>query len=58
MSASLSPVLAAGLRLIASNVFMTFAWYGHLRHFSASPWYLAVLFPVPELDVRSGGWSR
>ena len=24
--------------LIASNVFMTFAWYGHLKHKSAALW--------------------
>jgi uncharacterized protein (DUF486 family) len=29
------------LLLLASNVFMTFAWYGHLRSLSAAPWYLA-----------------
>ena len=27
--------------LAASNIFMTFAWYGHLKHLQASPWYLA-----------------
>ena len=27
--------------LILSNVFMTFAWYGHLRNLSSSPWYTA-----------------
>lgn len=27
--------------LILSNVFMTFAWYGHLRNLSTSPWYIA-----------------
>ena len=31
------------LLLVASNVFMTFAWYGHLRHHAASPWYVAAL---------------
>lgn len=31
---------ATGL-LILSNIFMTFAWYGHLRNLSASPWYIA-----------------
>ena len=31
------------LLLVASNVFMTFAWYGHLRTLSASPWYIAAL---------------
>ena len=29
--------------LVASNVFMTFAWYGHLRNFSAKPWIVASL---------------
>ena len=29
--------------LIASNVFMTFAWYGHLRNLSTKPWYIAVI---------------
>ena len=29
------------LLLLASNVFMTFAWYGHLRSLSAAPWYTA-----------------
>jgi uncharacterized protein (DUF486 family) len=27
--------------LVASNVFMTFAWYGHLKHLNAKPWFLA-----------------
>ncbi|MEY2696369.1 MAG: hypothetical protein RL333_507 [Pseudomonadota bacterium] len=27
--------------LILSNVFMTFAWYGHLRHLSGKPWWIA-----------------
>lgn len=31
------------LLLVCSNVFMTFAWYGHLRHPGASPWYVAAL---------------
>ncbi len=31
------------LLLIASNVFMTFAWYGHLRNLATAPWYLAAL---------------
>ena len=29
--------------LILSNVFMTFAWYGHLKNLSAKPWYIAAL---------------
>ena len=29
--------------LVASNVFMTFAWYGHLKNLATAPWYFAVL---------------
>jgi uncharacterized protein len=29
--------------LIASNLFMTFAWYGHLKHQASSAWYVAAL---------------
>ena len=32
----------AGL-LVLSNVFMTFAWYAHLRNLSDRPWYIAAL---------------
>jgi uncharacterized protein len=31
------------LLLVASNVFMTFAWYGHLKSLSTVPWYTAAL---------------
>jgi uncharacterized protein (DUF486 family) len=29
--------------LCCSNVFMTFAWYGHLRNLSHKPWIIAAL---------------
>ncbi|PIF68651.1 uncharacterized protein (DUF486 family) [Delftia sp. 60] len=29
--------------LAMSNVFMTFAWYGHLKNHASSPWYVAAL---------------
>jgi uncharacterized protein (DUF486 family) len=29
--------------LAASNLFMTFAWYGHLKHLHSTPWYVAAL---------------
>lgn len=29
--------------LCCSNVFMTFAWYGHLRNLSNKPWIIAAL---------------
>ncbi len=31
------------LLLIGSNIFMTFAWYGHLRSLATAPWYAAAL---------------
>ncbi|MBO5761128.1 MAG: DMT family protein [Lentisphaeria bacterium] len=31
------------LLLAASNLFMTFAWYGHLKNLSSKPWYIAAL---------------
>ncbi|WP_378949611.1 DMT family protein [Mesorhizobium sp. ANAO-SY3R2] len=43
MAMLLSPKVFPILMLIASNVFMTFAWYGHLR-FKAAPLYAAVIF--------------
>jgi len=35
--------LQAAFLLTLSNVFMTFAWYGHLRSLASSPWYVAAL---------------
>lgn len=40
--ALLSPKVIPILMLVASNVFMTFAWYGHLK-FKTSPIYVAVM---------------
>ncbi|MFC5066806.1 DMT family protein [Flaviflagellibacter deserti] len=42
MSVLSSPAFAPILMLVLSNVFMTFAWYGHLR-FSSSPLWIAVM---------------
>ena len=36
--------MQAGGLLIASNVFMTFAWYAHLRDLNHRPWWYAALF--------------
>ena len=33
--------VSTALLLTASNVFMTFAWYGHLKNLSTRPWYIA-----------------
>ena len=37
------PLLVTALLLIFSNLFMTFAWYGHLKNLATSPWYIAAL---------------
>jgi len=37
------PVISAAALLLASNVFMTFAWYAHLKNLAARPWYVAAL---------------
>jgi hypothetical protein len=42
MSLSLTFLTTTGL-LILSNVFMTFAWYAHLRNLSDRPWWIAAL---------------
>lgn len=34
------PLQTLGL-LLLSNVFMTFAWYGHLKNLASAPWYVA-----------------
>jgi uncharacterized protein (DUF486 family) len=34
-------IVPTTLLLIASNVFMTFAWYGHLKNLNTRPWYIA-----------------
>ena len=36
---SLQPILL----LAASNVFMTMAWYGHLKNLATAPWYVVAL---------------
>ncbi len=58
------------LLLLGSNVFMTFAWYGHLKNLAASPWYVAALVswgialfeyllqvPANRIGYQSAGFS-
>ncbi len=63
----MNPHIAPILMLIASNVFMTFAWYGHLK-FKTSPLWIAVLaswgiafveywFAVPANRIGSAVYS-
>jgi uncharacterized protein (DUF486 family) len=43
MSILLSPKVLPIFMLIASNVFMTFAWYGHLKYTSAPLWIAVIV---------------
>ena len=35
--------LICALLLVLSNVFMTFAWYAHLKNMASKPWFVAAL---------------
>jgi uncharacterized protein len=37
------PILISISLLVCSNVFMTFAWYAHLKELSSKPWFIAAL---------------
>jgi uncharacterized protein (DUF486 family) len=39
----MSVIAKTTLLLAASNVFMTFAWYAHLRNLNDQKWYIAAL---------------
>jgi uncharacterized protein (DUF486 family) len=39
----LTPIALSAVMLVGSNIFMTFAWYAHLRNLSAKPWWIAAL---------------
>ncbi len=39
----MNPIFTSSLLLVCSNVFMTFAWYAHLKEMSHKPWILAAL---------------
>lgn len=41
MKSILPPAAATVILLILSNVFMTFAWYAHLKNLGHRPWFLA-----------------
>ena len=37
----MTAVLQSAVLLCLSNVFMTFAWYAHLKNLAGKPWYIA-----------------
>lgn len=43
MELSSRPMLVTSAMLVASNLFMTYAWYGHLKTLGQKPWIIAAL---------------
>jgi len=39
----MSVIIKSAVLLTLSNLFMTFAWYAHLKNLGSKPWYLAAL---------------
>ena len=39
----MNKLIVTTLMLACSNVFMTFAWYGHLKNFNQKPWIIAAI---------------
>ena len=39
----MNPLVRTVVLLTLSNVFMTFAWYAHLKHLNQKPWLVAAL---------------
>lgn len=40
---TLPVILQTSILLILSNLFMSFAWYGHLKSLADKPWWIAAL---------------
>jgi uncharacterized protein (DUF486 family) len=40
---AVNPIMVSVMLLIFSNVFMTFAWYAHLKELNNKPWIIAAL---------------
>jgi uncharacterized protein (DUF486 family) len=43
-TSSMPVTLKTILLLSASNVFMTFAWYAHLKNLNHKPWFMCFIF--------------
>ena len=39
----IAPALQSAFLLALSNIFMTFAWYAHLRNMAGRKWFIAAL---------------
>ena len=59
----MSKLIITAIMLACSNIFMTFAWYGHLKNYNDKPWIVAALISwsialfeyliqVPAIGIR------
>ncbi len=39
----MNPIFLSASLLVCSNIFMTFAWYAHLKNLHSKPWIIAAL---------------
>ncbi len=39
----MNKIVITAIMLAFSNVFMTFAWYGHLKNYNSKPWIVAAI---------------
>lgn len=39
----MNKLIVTTIMLVCSNVFMTFAWYGHLKNYNDRPWIIAAI---------------
>src|SRR5258708_23694909 len=39
----MSTIIQTAFLLVLSNIFMTYAWYGHLHDLKSRPWYVAAV---------------
>ena len=56
-----STMLTTTVMPIASNCFMTFAWYAHLKNLSDKPWFIAALISwgiAVRMHVDGAGQSH
>jgi hypothetical protein len=54
----ISPTATCGLMLLASNIFMTFAWYAHLKNLAAKPWWIALFEYLLMVPANRIGYTE
>ena len=53
----MSPIVRTVVLLALSNVFMTFAWYAHLKSLSQKPWIVAAFEYLLQVPANRTGYT-